>query len=115
MIVIGLLLILIVAVVAVVLITTGNGAVTFNLIGVDIDTTARNLYLTGAVSLLIAVVGLWLVRKGLHRQRVLRKENRTLRREAKANRDAPPAQSENHETAGDHFDSAPKEEPPRHP
>lgn len=115
MIVVGLLLILIVAVVAVVLLTTGNDTVSFSLLGADIDTTARNLYLTGAVSLLIAVVGLWLVRKGLHRQRVLRKENRTLRKEAKATRVVPPTQPQNRESVGDHFDSAPTEEPPRQP
>ncbi|MEJ7757849.1 MAG: hypothetical protein WKF83_17570 [Nocardioidaceae bacterium] len=86
MIVVGVVLLLLVLAVAITLITSGNDPTSFSLLGISIDTSARNVYLLGAFSLLLAVVALDLIRRGVHRSREISKENKTLRKEVKASR-----------------------------
>jgi len=136
MIVVGVVLLLLVLAVAITLITSGNDPTSFSLLGISIDTSARNVYLLGAFSLLLAVVALFLIRRGVHRSREISKENKTLRKEVKASRksvaaahaagpanddpaDRPDAAAPNdeprtgHDAVSDHFDSTPRETPPR--
>jgi len=136
MIVVGVVLLLLVLAVAITLITSGNDPTSFSLLGISIDTSARNVYLLGAFSLLLAVVALDLIRRGVHRSREISKENKTLRKEVKASRksvaaapaagpasddpaDRPDAAAPTgepragHDTVSDHFDSTPRETPPR--
>ncbi|MDO9378148.1 MAG: hypothetical protein Q7T56_04790 [Nocardioidaceae bacterium] len=107
MVVLGVLLIVVVVVIAVSIIFGGSGAVAFNLLGIDIDATARTLFVLGMLSVVVAVLGLLLVLRGMKRQRHLRKENKTLKKEVRQSHEperATPASTD------DHFDSTPREQ-----
>ena len=98
MVVLGVLLLVVVVVVAVSIVAGGSGTVMFTLLGMDFETTARYVYLAGLASLLVAVLGVALVMRGMRRQRQIRRENKSLRREVRAV----------HETDGQH--AAPRED-----
>lgn len=129
MIVVGVIVLLVVLAVAVTLIASGDDPTSFNLLGIPIDSNARTMYLLGALSVVLLVLALYLIRRGVRRSRGLRKENKTLRKERVATHssdstggtstDAAAAPGTAHEGRAAHgdpvveqFDSAPKE-PPR--
>ena len=79
MIVLGLLLLIVVAVVVVVAVVAGNEDANLNLVGATVDTNVRWVFLAGAISLLLLVIGLDLLGKGLRRERKRRKEVKRLK------------------------------------
>ena len=79
MIVLGLLLLILVAVVIVVAVVAGDEDANLNLIGASIDTNVRWVFLAGAISLLLLVIGLDLLGKGLRRARKRRQEVKRLK------------------------------------
>jgi ABC-type nickel/cobalt efflux system permease component RcnA len=60
----------------------GNDEAVLNLGVIDVNTTALGIFLAGAVTLLVLVLGLWLIASGLRRARQKRSEVKRLRREA---------------------------------
>jgi ABC-type nickel/cobalt efflux system permease component RcnA len=60
----------------------GNDEAVLNLGVIDVNTTALGIFLAGAVTLLILVLGLWLIASGLRHARQKRSEVKRLRREA---------------------------------
>jgi ABC-type nickel/cobalt efflux system permease component RcnA len=60
----------------------GNDEAVLNLGVIDVNTTALGIFLAGAVTLLVLVLGLWLIASGLRRARQKRSEVKQLRREA---------------------------------
>jgi hypothetical protein len=82
MVVLGLILLLAVTVVVVSVLIAGDGAATLNLVGAELVTTERVLFLTGAVSSVVAVVALWLLVRGSVRARARRSEMNRLRQAA---------------------------------
>ena len=85
MIVLGLLLLVAVAVVSVAAIARGGDNVTIDLGSFEIRTDAAGMFLAGAVALLLAVIGLWLMSRGLKRSRRRRQEIHELRTRAARN------------------------------
>jgi len=82
MVVLALILLLLVAVVVVSAVLAGDGPATLNLVGADIVTTERMLFLAGVVSTAVAGVALWLLVKGAKRARARRSEMHRLREQA---------------------------------
>ncbi len=90
-----------------------------------LDTTVAGVFIAGAATLLIAVLGLWLLKAGLARTRRRRQEVKALRNQAAnqrvASRDAPstgtppqpggaaPTERRPGDDPDQHFDSAPRE------
>lgn len=84
MVVLAVILLLLVTIVALSAILAGDGQASLNLVGADIVTTERVLFLTGAVSAATAAFALWLLFKGLKRARSRRAEMQRLRAAAAA-------------------------------
>jgi len=82
MVVLALILLLLVAVVVVSAVVAGDGTAVLNLVGADIVTTERTLFLTGAASMAVAGLALWLLIKGTKRARARRSEMHRLREAA---------------------------------
>ena len=94
-----------------------------------VGTTVAGVFIAGAATLLIAVLGLWLLKAGLARTRRRRQEVKALRLQAEANQravanrreapttdtarqsgaSAPPTQRRSGDDPDQHFDSAPRE------
>lgn len=85
MIVLGLLVLIAVAAVAVVAIARGGDPVSFKVGSLTFDTDGTGMFLAGAGALLLAVVGLWLLRRGVARSRQRRQDMRELRDRADRN------------------------------
>lgn len=79
MIILGVLLLAAVAVVVVAAVASGDEPATLGLVGANIDTSVRWIFLTGAVSVLALVVGVSLLRGGLRRARARSKEMKHLK------------------------------------
>ncbi len=131
MIVLGLLVLLAVAAIAVIAIARGGDPVSFKIGSYTVDTDGTGMFLAGAGALLLAMVGLWLLRRGLHRSRERRHEMKELRDRAAHNETstrrgrgaegtrsvddstAPTStdvdESGRHVDSDDHFDSTPRE------
>jgi uncharacterized protein HemY len=126
MIVLGLLILLVVAVVAVTAIARGGASVSIDLGSITVKTDAAGMFITGAVTLVFAVIGLWLLRRGFRRSQQRRREVKELRHRASRTEDdagRAPANAGSAERANgrddgrsgrppdadDHFDSAPRE------
>lgn len=115
MIVLGLLLVLLAVGVGAAVAATGTAAVTVDVLGFGLDTDARLVFFAGAATVLVALVGLALLRHGLRRANRRRKEHRSLRREVRARQDTTsPPRSGTEPTrrpgrVDEQFDTAPKE------
>jgi ABC-type nickel/cobalt efflux system permease component RcnA len=124
MIILGLLILLGVAAVTVVALVRGGADVSIDVGSFTVNTDAAGMFIAGAVSLLLAVVGLWLLNRGMKRSRRRRREmhelrDRAARNDAASRREQPAARSEtgpDHTTAAgrstdadDHFDTTPRE------
>jgi hypothetical protein len=129
MVVLAVILLLLVTIVGLSAILAGDGPASLNLVGADIVTTERVLFLTGAVSAATAAFALWLLFKGLKRARSRRAEIQRLRAAAAAPARShevggPPGATQTHSTRPtayptamrrpddderDHFDSLPRE------
>jgi hypothetical protein len=105
MVVLALILLLLVAVVVVSAVLAGDGPATLNLVGADIVTTERTLFLAGVVSTAVAGLALWLLVKGLKRARSRRAEMHRLR-DAAARSSAP--EREDRGTADSNPDTTPR-------
>ena len=81
MIVLGALLVLL-AVLVILAATRATDPATLDLGVLSVDTTALGIFLAGAVTVLVLVLGLWLVASGLRRARQKRAEVKALRRQA---------------------------------
>lgn len=81
--VLGVLILLLVAVVSIVVLTA-DGPATIGLAWFDIDTDVTGVFLAGAASVLLGLLGLWLLKAGLRRSSQRRVEIRGLRKEAAA-------------------------------
>ena len=84
----------VVAVIAVTALLEGDDVTSLNLGGADLDTTARWVFLTGAVSVLLLVAGVALIVSGLRRARARRKEMKTLKTAATTTSTPPPPETE---------------------
>lgn len=93
MIVLGLLLLIVVAVVVIVAVVAGNEDADLNLVGATIDTSVRWVFIAGALSLLLLVVGLVFLGKGLRRERARRQEVKRLKAAAGPAAEKPAASS----------------------
>ncbi|MFY0409564.1 hypothetical protein [Solicola sp. PLA-1-18] len=109
MVVLGVLLVVVVVVIAVSIIIGGQDPVSFTLLGISFDSTAGYLYILGLLSVVVAVLGLLLVLRGMKRQRHLRKENKTLKKEVRQAHE--PERTASPASTDDHFDSTPREHP----
>jgi hypothetical protein len=126
MVVLGLILLLAVTVVVVSVLIAGDGAATLNLVGAELVTTERVLFLTGAVSSVVAVVALWLLVRGSVRARARRSEMNRLRQAAASPppvgpgdshassssappSSAPPRRTSGRDDEGEHFATLPRE------
>jgi uncharacterized protein HemY len=120
MVVVGVLILLVVAIVSVAAIAGGTQPVQVNAHWFTIRTDVAVVYISGAVALLLAVFGFWILLAGTRRARRRRLELRDLRGRAErgehrpAERSAPAATSEPGD-ADTYFDSAPRDDttPPR--
>jgi len=125
MIVLGMLLLIVVIFVAIVAVAAGDGAASLNLVGAEIDTLVRWVFLAGAASVVVLVVGLDLLGRGLRRERKRRQEVKRLKAAAGAAGErprqtaperqgqAPPSQPATGRHDPDeqaHFESTPREE-----
>lgn len=79
MIVLGVLLLAVVAVVVVAAVASGDEPATLGLVGANIDTSVRWIFLTGAASVLVLVVGAMLLLAGLRRARARRQQIKQLK------------------------------------
>lgn len=79
--VLGVIVLVVVAVVAITVVSQGGDAVVLELPGFDVDTTAAGVFGVGAASLLLGILGLFLLVGGARRGRRRRKEVHELRRE----------------------------------
>jgi ABC-type nickel/cobalt efflux system permease component RcnA len=133
MIVLGRLFLVVVAAVTVVAVARGGDPVSFKVGSLSFETDGTGMFLAGAASLLLAVVGLWLLRRGMARSRQRRQEMRELRDRASRNEEAARRERSvaaeqtsgdgetvattrtddtevgRHVDADDHFDTAPRE------
>jgi hypothetical protein len=100
MVVLGLILLLAVSVVVVSVLIAGDGPATLNLVGADIVTTERVLFLAGVVSALVAVFALWLLVRGTVRARARRSEMSRLRQAAASPTPVGPGSSQSSSAAG---------------
>jgi hypothetical protein len=82
MVVLAVILLLLVAVVVISAVLGGDGAARLNLIGADIVTTERVLFLAGVVTAAVAGIALWLLLKGAQRASKRRSEMKHLREAA---------------------------------
>ncbi len=96
MVVLALILLLLVAVVVISAVLGGDGTARLNLIGADIVTTERVLFLAGVVTAAVAGIALYLLVKGTQRARKRRNEMKELREAA-----AQSPRHERHERGGD--------------
>ena len=83
--VLGLLILVAAAAVTVGAIARGGADVSLDFGSFTVNTDAAGMFLTGAATLLVAVVGLWMLRGGVARSRQRRKEMRELRDRAARN------------------------------
>ncbi len=88
MIVLGLLILVAAVAVTVGAIARGGADVSLDFGSFTVNTDAAGMFLTGAATLLVAVIGLWLLRGGLARSRQRRQEMRELRDRAARNESA---------------------------
>jgi hypothetical protein len=130
MIVLGLLLLAAVAVVVIAAVASGDEPATLGLVGANIDTSVRWVFLTGALSVLVLVLGTSLLMSGLRRARARRNEVKQLKAAAgptaesprvrRAGEPAPARQREVRDVSSrpirpedpderSHFESAPRE------
>ena len=82
MVVLALILLLLVAVVVISAVLGGDGTARLNLIGADIVTTERVLFLAGVATAAVAGIALYLLVKGTQRARKRRNEMKELREAA---------------------------------
>jgi len=82
--VLGIIILLGVGVVTATVVANGSDAATLNLVGFDVTTTVAGIFGVGALSLLLTVLGLFLLLGGAKRSRRRRKEVKDLRRRADA-------------------------------
>lgn len=95
----------------------GGDSVRIDLEWFTINADAWAVFAAGAITLVLLLIGLWLLRSGLKRSRRRRAEMRTLRERADANdaarQRAQPTEATNRPTTtdgpDDHFDSTPRE------
>ena len=115
MIALGLLLLVAVIVVVIVAVVAGDGAASLNLVGAEIDTVVRWVFLAGAASVVLLVIGLDLLGRGLRRARRRRQEVKRLKAAAGAGagpRQPAPSQPPGRPQDPDeeaHFESTPRE------
>ena len=120
MVVLGLILLLAVSVVVVSVLIAGDGPATLNLVGANIVTTERVLFLAGVVSALVAVFALWLLVRGAVRARARRSEMNRLRQAAASpapvgpggsqpSSASQPGRTSGRDDDGEHFATLPRE------
>lgn len=80
----GLLLLLLVAAVAIAVVINGDGPAKVGFDWFNINTDVTGVFLTGVSSVLLALLGLWLLKAGLRRSAKRRAEMRGLRQQAEA-------------------------------
>ena len=110
MIVLGLLVLVAVLAVAVVAVARGGDPVTFKVGSLSFETDGTGMFLAGAGTLLLTVVGVWLLTRGLARSRHRRQEMRELRDRASRNEEAArreQAAAAEHEHSDDSTQEAP--------
>lgn len=80
----GLILLIVVVVVAATVLLHGSSTMHVDLGWFDFDTDVRTVFLAGAITLLVALLGIWLAMRGLQRSRERRAEVKQLRKKARA-------------------------------
>jgi membrane protein implicated in regulation of membrane protease activity len=115
MVIVALLFIALAVVFAVLVLTGSDPSLTLDLRAFKVDTSLTGVYLSGILTVLVAGIGLWMLRAGLRRSRNRRSEVKQLRRAARTDRRATPDSSGSGTTPADpnadgHFNSAPRDE-----
>ena len=82
--VLGIIIVLAVAVVTATVVADGGETAEINMVGLTVETSNAGVYGIGALNLLLAVLGIFLMLGGAKRARRRRKEVRELRRQAEA-------------------------------
>ncbi len=85
MIVLGFLILVAAVAVTVGAVARGGGDVSLDFGSFTVNTDAAGMFLTGAATMLVAVIALWMLRGGLARSRQRRREMRELRDRAARN------------------------------
>ncbi|WP_344808791.1 hypothetical protein [Microlunatus ginsengisoli] len=93
MIPIALILLAIVILFCVAVVVSNPVAVTLSVFGLEIPLQTPAVFFTGAATMLVTIVALWLLRVGVRRERARRKELKTLKKAAKADAKATAATS----------------------
>ncbi len=93
MIPVALILLAIVILFCVAVVVSNPVAVTLSVFGLEIPLQTPAVFFTGAATMLVTIVALWLLRVGVRRERARRKELKTLKKAAKADAKATPATS----------------------
>jgi membrane protein implicated in regulation of membrane protease activity len=83
MVIVALLLIALAVVFAVLVISGSSPSLTLDLRAFKVDTSLIGVYISGILTIVVAAVGLWLLRAGLRRSRRRRSEVKQLRRAAR--------------------------------
>jgi uncharacterized protein HemY len=115
MVIIGLLLIALAVVFAASVLTGSNPSLRLDLHAFKVDTSLTGVYLSGIATLVVAAIGLWLLRSGLRKSRKRRSEVKQLRRTARASERTSPDATGQRTTVlppddtNDHFDPAPRD------
>jgi hypothetical protein len=115
--ILGLVLVVAAVAVAVAVLQTGGDPVRVHAIGFSVHTNGAALFVSGAVCLLLVVLGLWVLRVGLRRARKRHREMKELRQRAF---EATPSSTPNSAPGSsavprrppdgdDHFDTTPRD------
>jgi uncharacterized integral membrane protein len=109
MVIVGLLLLLVAVLVAIAAISNGSDPAQLNLQLFTVKTNLTGVYVAGALTLLVGVLGLWLMLAGFNRARRRRGRMKELKKQANRDRGAAADRSGATDDADEYFESAPRE------
>jgi hypothetical protein len=106
----GLLLLLIAVLVAIAAIAKGGDPAQLNLQLFTVKTNLTGVYVAGGLTLLVGVLGLWLMLAGFKQARRRRGQMKEVKKQAARDRDTEADRSRAHDDADESFESAPRDQ-----